>query len=129
MRQLTSDEIAHNASLNLSAAADNKEVCHKDLDILGDCFSLTPKSTVEEMEKKRCEIWSYKGKKAAAFRDKVMGADTDDVFLTSSLRSITLMRARFLELVEMYAEHKKIVGSGYEFQDPPPTPKSTPQRK
>ena len=115
--------------MNLSAPADNKEVCHKDLDILGDCFSLTPKSTVEEMEKKRCEIYFYKGKKAAAFRDKVMGADTDDVFLTTSLKSITRLRARFLELVEMYAEHKKIVGSGYEFEDPPPTPKPTPQRK
>jgi len=114
--------------LNLAAPADNK-VCHKDLDILGDCFSLTPKSTVEEMEKKRCEIYFYKGKKAAAFRDKVMGADTDDVYLTTSLMSIKAMRTRFLELVEMYAEHKKIVGSGYEFDDPSPTPKPTPQRK
>ena len=43
--------------------------------------------------------------------------------------SIRAMRTRFLELVEMYAEHKKIVGSGYEFDDPSPTPKPTPQRK
>lgn len=129
--QLSAEKIAankaHMVSLNLQPPP--SAVTEGDtLEVLGACFELTPKSTVEDIEAKRSEILKARitgGR--LGFLSHFMSADTDDKYDNASIPSIAKLRVRFLELVEMYAVRHKIVDDSYLF-DEPQSRSGTPRR-
>ena len=116
-RDFTPAEVEANKKLGLLPSKSDAERS-VDLDVLGACFSLTPESRVEDIEEKRTEISKAKIRGCDAFRSHFMSADTKDVYLTGSIRTIVGLRAKFLELVEMYALRHKIVEEEYDFEEP-----------
>jgi len=119
-RDFTPAEVEANKKLGLLPSKSDAERS-VDLDVLGACFSLTPESRVEDIEEKRTEISKAKIRGCDAFRSHFMSADTKDVYLTGSIRTIVGLRAKFLELVEMYALRHKIVEEEYDFEEPQST--------
>ena len=120
--QLIAEKIAadkaHMASLNLKPPP--SVVAEGDpLEVLGACFELTPKSTAQDIEAKRVEIFKARIRGGRdAFHSHYMSADTDDKYETASITSVVKLRVMFLELVEMYAVRHKIVDDSYVFDEP-----------